>query len=173
MRTRTSGSLRRSLRIAALGIAISGTVAIGSVNVSPAVAADSLAGTTVSADSSVAAAAAATGCPGSLVNQAANAYGELDLYYSATSAGTTCAKMVHQGSTYGVASDTMVNVIKCKQTVPGNLCTAALIGPSDEGNYAYYAGPVSITGTAGHCVNAYGRIGSRNYATSPEAANCG
>lgn len=141
--------------IAAIALAFSAIVITGTVMASPASAA----------------------CPGSLVYRDANSVGELVVYYSTAASGTNCAQTNHLGSAYGVASDTLVVIYRCSQASPSNTCTVTGGGSPDQANYAYYAGPVSVTGTVNRCVRAIGGIVSGGnsyiYETSPKATACG
>lgn len=76
--------------------------------------------------------------------------GELVVYWNGYQ---NRARLNHIGDTYGVYSDTGVNI--CKSDRNGN-CT----GPTqtDRGNYRYFAGDVWSGPSAGSCVAAWGNI---------------
>jgi hypothetical protein len=105
---------------------------------------------------------------------------ELDLYWDAAHQ-TNCVEMVHLGAAYGRAATTGVAIATCETDTSGQLCTAISGKPpyygSDYGNYAYHAGPASVTG-AGHCIYAAGTLAldGTTYviATAPnsEATHC-
>ncbi|MFD7957015.1 hypothetical protein ACFV4X_26420 [Streptomyces ardesiacus] len=84
--------------------------------------------------------------------------GELVVYYNTSSGGTNSACLHHRGKSYGVSSETTVFIDKCSQTSgEGRTCTQ-ISQDYDSGNYAYYAGPVGVTGTANNCVSVHGYI---------------
>lgn len=81
--------------------------------------------------------------------------GYLDVYYNSSN-GYNCARTVHAGPAEGVRRNTAVVLYRCIQVNPGNGCTLDH-SVNDTGNYAYYAGPVSLwAGT--HCISVYGDI---------------
>jgi hypothetical protein len=52
--------------------------------------------------------------------------------------------------------------MRCSQrSGEGQRCNAITQASPDEGNFAYQAGPVGVTGTANYCVAAIGWIGWR------------
>ncbi len=67
--------------------------------------------------------------------------------------------MYHRGPTYGVATDSMVQLGECIV----NDCTYAFDDSymRDSGRYAKFAGPVQHTSTNGNCVVAEARISWR------------
>lgn len=89
-----------------------------------------------------------------------NPVAELTIYYNSTNGGTNSACMYHRGSAYGVATRTSVKISRCAETSGENTlpCTVTASSTTDNGNYAYYAGPRGVTGTANNCVWAYGEI---------------
>ena len=95
---------------------------------------------------------------------------ELDLFWDATHK-TNCAEMVHLGAAYGHAASTLVEIYTCQGDTPGQACNAISSSPpyfgSDDGSYAYFAGPASVTG-AGHCVSA---LGVMNFNDTPYMIN--
>lgn len=124
-----------------------------------------------------AATASEPACSGSLVYRAADSVGEMVLYYSSSSDGTNCARTDHLGSTYGVTKYTTIYLAKCVTDTPGPNCTVLGTADQNDGNFAYYAGPVNQYSTNAHCVFAEGRIyyapDIRYYDTSPAATACG
>ncbi|MFC5058236.1 hypothetical protein [Saccharothrix xinjiangensis] len=124
--------------------------------------------------------AAAQSCGGSLVgryalNYGGSAIGELVVYYS-SSTGQNCARMNHLGATHGVALRTVVFIVACRETTPGPTCTYYGTPQVDDGTYAYYAGPRSVS-ASGRCIHAAGDIyyagAKRHVQVSPVAAHCG
>ncbi len=99
-------------------------------------------------------------CAGNLiwhknVMAGATKVGELDVYYNA-STGVNCAKVNHGGPSWGVATLTYMNYYVCQETNPGPHCTP-IDHKADQGQYAYYAGPLKFT-PGNHCLWAGGYI---------------
>ena len=130
----------------------------------------------------------ANGCSGSLVAYGANSIGELAIYYSSASSGTNCATTDRLGNAYGSSGTTSVWLVKCTQTSPASTCTySGTYSPvSQTGTYSYYAGHVSVTGTANRCIGAKGDVyygsshgtywtktSSGGSYSSPAAVRCG
>jgi hypothetical protein len=107
---------------------------------------------------------AATSCSGTVtysgtVSRSGSAIGELVIYYNTSNGGTNSACFYHRGVAYGVSALTGVQVARCSQhSGEGKTCDIAAISAPDEGDYAYYAGPKGVTGTANYCVAAKGWI---------------
>lgn len=114
---------------------------------------------------------ATAACAGSLGYREASSTGELVVYYSSASGGTNCAQMNHLGSTYGVSSWTGVSITLCTETSSGSSCTYGGQRDVDDGNFAYYAGPVKVTITNGKCIAAEGIHGF--YYNTYGATMCG
>jgi hypothetical protein len=105
--------------------------------------------------------------------------GELDVYYNSAT-GKNCARMNHAGSTWGKKLKTRAWIGICSETTPGD--KTCHYDPStdavDNGNYRYYAGPVTTkTSAAGRCIAASGYlwIGGKRHAvgTKPWVGHCG
>ncbi|MBB4912635.1 hypothetical protein [Actinophytocola algeriensis] len=82
---------------------------------------------------------------------------EIIVYYKSGLGGNNTACMYHRGPTYGVTTDSMVQLGECY----ANDCTYAFDGGQfmrDSGHYAKFAGPVRRTSTDGNCVVAEARI---------------
>ncbi|MFE3855575.1 hypothetical protein ACFXPN_31125 [Streptomyces griseorubiginosus] len=107
---------------------------------------------------------AATSCSGTVtysdtVSRSGSVIGELVIYYNTSNGGTNSACFYHRGVSYGVAASTSIQIYRCSQTSGiGQVCTPTQNSLPDDGNYAYYAGPVGVTGTANNCVAAIGGI---------------
>ncbi len=107
---------------------------------------------------------AATSCSGTVtysatVSRSGSAIGELVIYYNSSNGGTNSACFYHRGVSYGVSASTFIQILRCAQTSgTGKLCTPTANSLPDRGSYAYYAGPVGVTGTANNCVSAVGEI---------------
>ena len=87
------------------------------------------------------------------------AIGELTIYYNTSNGGTNSACFYHRGAAYGVPAPTYVRIYRCtERSGEGQPCTIAASSSADSGNYAYYAGPRGVTGTANYCVAAVGSI---------------
>jgi hypothetical protein len=106
-------------------------------------------------------ASAATSCSGTITfdrtyNVGGNPVAELTIYYNTTNGGTNSACFYHRGAYYGRSEPTAVRIYRCTQHTasPGSPCTIAVASALDSGNFAYYAGPVGVTGTANYCVAA-------------------
>ena len=85
---------------------------------------------------------------------------ELAVYYDASS-GNNCARVNHLGASYGRSSTTEVQIARCGSTKPSQACYTHAPYPSDSGNYAYYAGPVSVNAPS-NCVVASGVLNWNN-----------
>jgi hypothetical protein len=103
---------------------------------------------------------AAVSCSGTKSYDASiTGVGELTIFYNTTNAGTNSACFYHLGAARGVAAETYVVIDRCVETSgKGQPCTADRSSSPDLGNYAYYAGPRGVTGTANRCVAAFGYI---------------
>ncbi|WP_030269543.1 hypothetical protein [Streptomyces sp. NRRL B-24484] len=132
-----------------------------------------------------ASAASTYGCSGNLVdsydlktdNGTGTKYGELYLYYSSANGGTNCAAAVdtHFGS--GVTKYQSVFIWRCVAgTKAGEFCDYDK-SDSNDGTFAWYAGPAKITGTANRCIMVYGRVddphNSKVAEKSTLASHCG
>ncbi|MEV4489932.1 hypothetical protein AB0K04_07445 [Micromonospora coxensis] len=121
---------------------------------------------TLAASSLLAAAPAqaAASCSGTVtysktVSRSGSPIGELVIYYNSTNGGTNSACFYHRGVAYGTSALTGVQIARCAQrSGEGRTCDFAALSAPDEGSYAYYAGPVGVTGTADYCVSAKGWI---------------
>jgi hypothetical protein len=109
---------------------------------------------------SAAPASAAVSCSGTIsYDDTISGVGELTIYYNSTNGGTNSACFYHQGAARGVAAPTYVQAYRCVETSgEGQPCTIDRSSGPDLGNYAYYAGPRGVTGTADRCVAAVGYI---------------
>ncbi|MEU6203085.1 hypothetical protein ABZ814_05785 [Micromonospora musae] len=106
---------------------------------------------------------AAVSCSGTVTYArqipSSNPIGELVIYYNSTNGGTNSACFNHRGASYGVSATTAVSIVRCaERSGEGQACTPTAGPVTDAGNYAYYAGPVGVTGTANYCVAAAGNI---------------
>ncbi|MFJ2949078.1 hypothetical protein ACIO8H_15835 [Streptomyces sp. NPDC087226] len=93
--------------------------------------------------------AAEYGCPGSLVGTyntpaSGEVWGQLRVYYSSANGGTNCAVLLAK-KYYGSSHYMEVGI-----NISGRS------GKLDSGAYQYYAGPVTVTGTNGHCIDVGG-----------------
>jgi hypothetical protein len=109
---------------------------------------------------SAAPASAAVSCSGTITyDDTIAAIGELTIYYNSTNGGTNSACFYHRGVAYGVTASTYVRAYRCVETSgEGQPCTVDRSSTPDLGDYAYYAGPRGVTGTAHRCVAAVGYI---------------
>lgn len=101
--------------------------------------------------------------------------GELAIFYNTTNGGTNSACFYHRGVSYGVAAPTYVRAYRCAETSgEGQPCTVVASSTPDSNNYAYYAGPRGVTGTANYCVAAIGYIdwGGYRYTISSGRQGC-
>ena len=102
---------------------------------------------------------------------------ELDLYWDAAHR-TNCVKMAHLGAAYGHAAHTNVQIFTCTTNTAGQTCYVLSENPpyygSDDGNYEYYAGLASVTGSA-HCIYAAGFLdwGGRTYKIETSSTGAG
>ncbi|MFL6162395.1 MAG: hypothetical protein ACJ74U_09205 [Jatrophihabitantaceae bacterium] len=89
-----------------------------------------------------------------------NPVAEITIYYNSTNGGTNSACLYHRGAYYGKTESTSVGIARCTQhsAPPGSTCSVTANPPPDDGFYAYYAGPVGVTGAANYCVEAYGNM---------------
>ncbi len=85
---------------------------------------------------------------------------ELNIYYNSANGGTNSACMTHTNAAYGKNLSTGVRIWKC-----GSYYNCNTVDPlgggwaaNDEGLYAYYAGPVKVTGTKSRCIAVYAYI---------------
>ncbi|MGW2203320.1 hypothetical protein [Streptomyces sp. NPDC001774] len=137
-----------------------------------------------------ASAAGVAGCPGSLIDTypvktaSGAVWGNIYLYYSGTLVGghgyNCAATVANSAGGYGQPNVTMkVTLARCAEYSPGSRCDpVGATGPqSDNGVYKYYAGPVEVNLTKGHCVSVTGFIQrGRERAkgqSSPLATHCG
>ncbi|WP_232237699.1 MULTISPECIES: hypothetical protein [Actinoalloteichus] len=85
--------------------------------------------------------------------------GELAIFYNSSNGGTNSACFYHRGASYGVAAPTYVRAYRCVESSGEGLpCTIDTSSSADLGDFAYYAGPRGVTGTANRCVAAVGYI---------------
>ncbi|GAA1940473.1 hypothetical protein [Kitasatospora viridis] len=126
---------------------------------------------------------AATGCSGTLIDtypayNGGTVWANVYLYYD-SSTGDNCA--VTQSTSaggYGVSKPMNVYLTRCNETTQSNTCTTSSVNQTvhDAGNYAYYAGPVSIN-AAGHCILVSGEETYDGVTVSadshPIASHCG
>ncbi len=101
------------------------------------------------------------GCPGSLIGtypvmNGGAKYGEVRVYYSSANSGTNCSVTVDTKFA-GAAKPMQVNIDRCEESTDNNRCHTQTTR-QDEGRYRYFAGPVTVTGTNGHCIKAEGQI---------------
>ncbi|TDC57669.1 hypothetical protein E1258_21720 [Micromonospora sp. KC207] len=107
---------------------------------------------------------AAVSCSGTVSYSESYGPGELTIFYNTSNGGTNSACFYHKGAAYGVAAPTSVRAYRCtEQSGEGKPCTVAASSSQDFGNYAYYAGPRGVTGTANYCVAAVGYIDWQGY----------
>ncbi|MGC4748140.1 hypothetical protein ACLQ28_21145 [Micromonospora sp. DT201] len=107
---------------------------------------------------------AAVSCSGTITYSRTYGPGELTIFYNTSNGGTNSACFYHKGAAYGVAAPTYVRAYRCtEQSGEGQPCTIAASSSADFGNYAYYAGPRGVTGTANYCVAAIGYIDWQGY----------
>lgn len=107
--------------------------------------------------------------------------GYVDLYYSSANNGTNCVRTVSAGPSAGVTKFMLAKVYRCTGGAGSTNCSDGGGGfdrrDEDKGRFASYAGPVSVTGTAGRCVSFFGIItwGGRDLGAgpSPRAVHCG
>lgn len=114
------------------------------------------------------------GCPGSLIesipvvtNDSGFRYGTLLVYYSSANGGTNCA-VTYRSPGFSGKSNMEAAVGRCRDSSTVPLCSTDK-SDVDNGTYGTYAGPVSVTQTAGHCIVASGwieepRTGTDGYA---------
>lgn len=121
-----------------------------------------MAGVVVGAVAAPATAAAASSCSGTVTWASSlkkEPRAQLVIYYNSSNGGTNSACMYHAGSTYGKKLRTDVQVSRCEPGGSnGYSCFVDKESRIDSGRYAYYAGPVGVTGTAKRCVVAWGTI---------------
>lgn len=99
-------------------------------------------------------------------------YGYLDVYYNYDT-GINCAMTRAAGSVQGNASWIKVELRRCTETEPGDVCTEDAV-VRDCGAYGFYAGPVSLE-APGQCINARGTLtydGQTATATTDVADYC-
>jgi hypothetical protein len=128
------------------------------------------------------AAAASWGCPGSQidvydVSNGSVVYSQVHLFFSAVNGGTNCAVNVKVGSLYGASTWVGVAIQRCDSYSGGGVCQGPQIGdPPGSHVYLYYAGPVTVTQTAGKCVGLWASTDDRSggYASfQANAVHCG
>jgi len=123
---------------------------------------------------------AATSCSGTVtysdtVSRSGSVIGELVIYYNTSNGGTNSACFYHRGVSYGVSAYTSIQILRCSQSSGiGQICTPTQNSVPDSGNYAYYAGPVGVTGTANYCVSAIGEVwwGGTGYSIDTGRRGC-
>ena len=106
--------------------------------------------------------------------------GYVDLYYSSSNGGTNCVKTISAGPSAGVSKFMLAKVYRCTGGA-GSTCVDGFGGfdqrDEDKGNFASYAGPVSVTNTSARCVSFVGLVtwGGRQISagSSPKAVHCG
>ncbi|KJK56416.1 hypothetical protein [Saccharothrix sp. ST-888] len=124
------------------------------------------------------ASASSYGCSGNLVDTydiktnggTGTKYGELNLYYSSANGGTNCAVAVdtHFGS--GVTKYQGVWIWRCTAgSSAGDFCEYDQ-SDYDDGTFAWYAGPATVTGTAGRCIRLFGRIDNPTSSATADAS---
>jgi len=117
------------------------------------------------------ASASGYGCSGSQidtynVNHGSTLFGVVHLYYN-SSTGKNCAVTVKTAAGgYGTKSQIDVVIDRCATpgSHPGYDCYS-LAKVDDSGNYAEYAGPVSLS-AAGSCIAVYGYVSTPNYVSA-------
>ncbi|WP_269855371.1 hypothetical protein [Streptomyces sp. RPT161] len=109
------------------------------------------------------ASAASYGCSGTQIDSypvttnGGTQYATIYLYYDSAT-GTNCAVTVATSAGgYGTAEPTMAYITRCSGTTISSCQNQ--VNSFDQGNYQYYAGPVSIN-AAGYCIMV---TGSREY----------
>ncbi|KAF3466611.1 hypothetical protein [Streptomyces sp. Tu 3180] len=109
------------------------------------------------------------GCPGSLIDTyntpaSGTVWGQSRLYYSPASGGTNCAVLLAK-KYYGTSHYMEVGI-----SISGSGNTEL-----DSGAYSYYAGPVTVTSTNGHCIDLGGGedIGGLWAGRSLKGVHCG
>ncbi|MFI8769237.1 hypothetical protein ACIGN6_30625 [Streptomyces sp. NPDC053792] len=101
----------------------------------------------------------AYGCSGSLIDtrnvwDGTKTLGKLYIYYSSANGGTNCAVVVDTYFGSSVLKYMAVDISRCATSA----CTST-DRTQEQSDYFYqYAGPVTITGTDGHCITAGGYI---------------
>ncbi|MEV5824437.1 hypothetical protein AB0L25_02555 [Spirillospora sp. NPDC052242] len=148
----------------AAGLALATGASVAAFAVRPAQAADT-GGT-----------AAAARCGGSLIDRKVAHYkgkpiAELVVYYQR---GKNCAMLNHLGATRGKKLRTTVFLAACKETRPARACRYHGKPETQDGDFAYYAGPV-WKAAGNRCIHAAGDIyfhGKRHLETSPAASHC-
>ncbi|MEV6111230.1 hypothetical protein AB0L59_01630 [Streptomyces sp. NPDC052109] len=130
--------------------------------------------------SAPAASAAGYGCSGNQIDSysvktsGGSQYATIYLYYD-SSTGKNCAVTVSTSAGgYGSSKPMGAWLYVCTQTSPSGTCSTTTT-QGDSGNYAYYAGPVSVY-AAGHCILVDGSDqwnGVTAYGSSGGASHCG
>ena len=122
------------------------------------------------------AATQAVSCSGTnIFSKTVDGLGELVIYYNSTNGGTNSACFYHRGAAYGKSSYTYVVISRCtERSGEGQPCTPAVSSQPDDGEFAYQAGPVGVTGTANYCVSASGHLnwGGRYHAVESGRQGC-
>ncbi|WP_409470910.1 hypothetical protein [Streptomyces sp. HC307] len=110
------------------------------------------------------ASAAGYGCSGNLIDtynvktSSVVKYGVVYLYYSTADGGTNCAVTVDTYFGTSTTKHMAIFIGRCAAgSTPGSACSQDQY-TSDSGNYTWYAGPRSVTGTANRCVTLNGVI---------------
>lgn len=110
-----------------------------------------------------AAQAAAYGCAGSQIDSYAETapsgatYGHIYLYYDAATGDNCVVNVKTDAGGYGTKSNVEVEMAKCTAASDGKACVEVGNPVSNAGNFAYYAGPVTIN-APGDCVAVSGSI---------------
>ena len=125
------------------------------------------------------------GCYGSRIEHVPLKYdttvvGYVDLYYSSSNGGTNCVKTISAGPSSGVSKFMLAKIYRCTGGA-GSTCVDNFGGfdqrDEDKGNFASYAGPVSVTSTSSRCVSFVGLVTWRgrqiSAGSSPKAVHCG
>ncbi len=126
-------------------------------------------------------ASASESCSGALIyHQALGASGKtgstiayIDVFYSSANGGTNTACLNKSGDLYAVKSKTEITIQRCGSYYR---CPSTVRGEprqSDAGQFSYYAGPVSVTGTRSRCVQVWGSVVNRGRTIYYYADNIG
>ncbi|MFC3451549.1 hypothetical protein [Amycolatopsis speibonae] len=118
----------------------------------------------------------AVSCSGTnIFSKTVDGLGELVIYYNSGNGGTNSACFYHRGAAYGKSSYTYVVISRCKETgSEGQPCTPTVTSSPDDGDFAYKAGPVGVTGTGNYCVSARGYLnwGGKYHAVESGRQGC-
>ncbi len=96
------------------------------------------------------------GCVGSLIDSypignQGSIWGTTYLYYDASTGDNCAAAVKSSGGWKGTATLTRVQMERCASSTPGT-CGDTDASIEDSGQYAYYAGPVTLN-AGGKCIN--------------------